>query len=170
MARIIARFSDELIEAAVSVGRYDEASSRFLTRTLIERRDAILRRYLRVLSPITDLAVRGDQLCGVDLARKTQVIGDVRASFAVSVLVDGDQRSLPASAVDAKPSGELCIDLGAALSAAALPSSERYLVLAISNGDAPEPLYAHVYSYGATTRRSARATAPGFQLVGIERE
>jgi len=163
MARIIARFSDELIGAAVSVGRYDEASSRFLTRALIVRRDAILRRYLRELSPIADLAVNGDRLCGVDLARKTRVVGNPRAAFSASVVIDGDERALPASAVDGKPSGELCIDLDAALTAA---QSGSYLVVKISNGDAPEPLYAHVYS----AARTAHGAEPRFQLVGIERE
>ena len=162
MARIIARFSDELIGAAVSVGRYDDQSAAFLTRTLITRRDIILRRYLRVLSPVTDLRVSGHSLCGVDLARKTRVVSDPRAPFSVSMVDDGEERALPATAIDGKPSGELCIDLRTARSAFAGGSTgAEYMVLKIDNGDAEQPLHAHVYSSGRTG---------GFKLVGIERE
>ena len=163
MARIIARFSDELIAAAVSVGRYDNKSSDYLTRSLIARRDAILRRYLRERSPLSELQLRGEQLCAVDLARRTHVVANPNAPFTVRVR-QGEQgreqsRVLPASAVDVQPSGELCIDLRAARSAQT--RSPSYLVLEIANGDAARPLYAHLYDLGA---------ARGFQLVGIERE
>jgi hypothetical protein len=161
MARIIARFSDELIAAAVSVGRYDAKSSDYLTRTLITRRDRILRRYLRRLSPLSELHVAGerrDQLCAVDLARRTGV-ADRNAPFTVRVLSGEQTRVLPASAVDGKPSGELCIDLRAARDALAQPPS--YIVLEIDNGDSAQPLRAHLYDL-----RSVR----GFRLVGIERE
>ncbi|HMA96885.1 MAG TPA: hypothetical protein VKP30_29575 [Polyangiaceae bacterium] len=60
--------------AAVRVGAYNPDNTRYLTETLIQRRNAILRRYLTRLSPLTKLEIRGGLLCGVDLARKSQVV------------------------------------------------------------------------------------------------
>ena len=52
MARILAGFDDELVSAAVKVGQYDAINERYLTQTLIARRDTILQRYLSRVSPI----------------------------------------------------------------------------------------------------------------------
>src|ERR1043165_1223515 len=73
-ARIIARFSDELVAAFVGVGKYDPDSERYLIETLIARRDTILRRYFGRLSPLADIKVQGELLWGVDLARKMRVV------------------------------------------------------------------------------------------------
>ncbi len=69
MARILARFDEGLVRAAVAVGKYEEADERFLAETLILRRKAILRRYLARLSPIGEVVATEQGLCGVDLAR-----------------------------------------------------------------------------------------------------
>jgi hypothetical protein len=73
MARIIARFTDADVDALVRVGDYtDPVSTRYLRDVLLERRDAILRRYLTRLSPLTDVrVVEGARLCATDLARRT---------------------------------------------------------------------------------------------------
>ncbi len=81
IARIIARFTDELVEAAVDVGDYTPKDARYLSQTLISRRDAILRRYLTRLSPIAEPHLEGDALCGTDMARKTHVVPDDQKAF-----------------------------------------------------------------------------------------
>jgi hypothetical protein len=54
-ARRLALMTDDLIAAAVRSGRFgDEEGERILIRTLIERRDAILRAYLPAVNPIVD--------------------------------------------------------------------------------------------------------------------
>jgi hypothetical protein len=128
MARIIARFSDEHIAAAVSVGKYDVASARYLTETLITRRDRILRRYFSKLAPLADLHVRGSALCGVDL--------DVARNHAAG--------------------GRFCVDLSSQR-VSELDRSEdpKYFVVELprpaSDGTPRTPVRAHLYDLGRST-------------------
>ena len=71
MARLLARFDEPLVRAAVAVGKYDAVNERYLAETLIARRTAILKRYLNRLSPIADVVATRSGLCGTDLARQT---------------------------------------------------------------------------------------------------
>jgi len=62
-AKIIARFSDEMIRALVHTGDYsDPAAEIFLADALIERRDIILRHYFRQLNPLDQFRVNGATL------------------------------------------------------------------------------------------------------------
>jgi hypothetical protein len=50
--------TDEMIRAAVAEGKFgDPVAARFLARTLIDRRNAIGRRYLPAINPIVDPAL-----------------------------------------------------------------------------------------------------------------
>jgi hypothetical protein len=154
MARILARFTPEQIAAAVGVGQYEPAAAQYLTATLIARRDAILRRYLTRLSPLADLRVEGDRLCGVDLARRAGAIaGDAGGWSATS-----GGRAVPLSAT---ADGAFCLELRHAARAGAAPAAaERYVVIDVSSAEGVGVLRAHLYDLGA---------ARGFRLVGIER-
>jgi hypothetical protein len=140
-ARILARFSDAHVAAAVAVGDYtDPRHGAFLTAQLVARRDAILRRYFARLSPIADLRVAGDELCGVDLARRTRVFPELLFRY----------RASNGQAVRAGAGGEVCVPL---------VHGARYQIVDVANGQARGPLRAHVYDLGAA----------GFALAGIER-
>jgi hypothetical protein len=146
MARILAGFDDGLITAAVSVGQYDAESSAYLTRTLIARRDLILQRYLTRLSPLAGLRVRGRELCGIDLARRSGVAAVSLAPSARMVESDGGR------AVAVQQHGaELCVALP--------PMAAQYGIVEIATGSSVAPLRAHVYDRGAQ----------GLWLAGIER-
>ncbi len=68
MARIIARFSDAHVDAVVAAADLrDPLLIRELTRILRVRRDKILDRYLRRLSPLTAPQLDGRRLCLTDL-------------------------------------------------------------------------------------------------------
>jgi hypothetical protein len=153
MARILAHFDAAKISAAVSVGQYTAADSRYLEQTLLARRFAILQRYLSRLSPISQIAVRGDQLCGVDLARATGVVPDETLTFAATMHRPDVK---PAAArVQASPGGKLCVELSHADE-----PSDPYLITEISNGYASGTLRVHLYDLGP---------GRGFRLAGIER-
>jgi hypothetical protein len=160
MARILARFTDDLVAAAVSVGQYDVQSTEYLTRTLISRRDLILKRYLTRLSPIADVRAVGDQLCGVDLARKTKVVTDAPFGARVYRGPSYRQEGEPPARPDAD--GAFCVDLPhvAVSEGARDDDPARYTIVDVWNGSARGVLRAHLYDLGA--RR-------GFRLVGIER-
>ncbi|MGH9371326.1 MAG: hypothetical protein ACRD15_07340 [Vicinamibacterales bacterium] len=55
-ARRLQGFTDEMLKAVTSVGRFDDPKSEdMLARFLIDRRDAIVRRYLPAVNPIVDV-------------------------------------------------------------------------------------------------------------------
>jgi len=59
-ARRVAAFSDELIRAAVSAGRYSNAkAAEHLTAVLIKRRNRIAQTYLPAINPIVDPVLDG---------------------------------------------------------------------------------------------------------------
>jgi hypothetical protein len=162
MARILAHFDNRLVAAAVSVGAYDAASTRYLAETLIVRRDAILRRYLTRLSPIGQLVVNGDHLCGIDLARATHIIAQEQTSLRARYYV-GDQFARRGELrIIGGGNGRLCVELvhESTDGGRADADPSRYRIVDIHNGNSRGPLRAHLYDLGP--RR-------GFRLVGIER-
>jgi hypothetical protein len=161
MARIIARFTKEHVEAAVAVGDYtDPRHEPFLVEHLLVRRQRILERYLSKLSPLADVRVDGAQLCAVDLARSTGTFPAHRFQYAARVRAGAGS---PVGAnVTASPDGGVCVALphGADLGSAPDDAPARYTIVDVANGQAPGPLRAHLYDLGA---------ARGWKLVGIER-
>lgn len=162
MARILARFDNALVAAAVTVGKYDPDSERYLIETLIQRRDAILKRYLGRLSPLADVHVNRDLVCAVDLARRAHIVPNERVTFRAVAYRGAD-------AVADRPLG--FADVQAPRVCTALPHGrfalslrdddvERYVIVDINNGYAPGPLRVHLYDLGAER---------GFHLAGIER-
>jgi hypothetical protein len=162
VARILAHFEDHLVAAAVEVGAYDAASTRYLTQTLIKRRDAILRRYLSRLSPIGGLHIERSELCGVDFARKSRTVPQETVSFRARHHAGGALEPKGPLIVTAAATGRVCVRLVHTSGDAGPPDADpaRYLVVDISNGYSRGPLRAHLYDLGP--RR-------GFRLVGIER-
>lgn len=160
-ARIIARFTDAHVAAAVKVGDFtSNFQTEWLTRTLIERRGIILRRYFSRLSPVTDLSTEGDRLCAVDLARRTRSWPEGDFHYRAEV---GALGSAPKGAsVEPSEDGKLCVrvpSLGTA-STAADDDPSRYRVLRVWNGVAAGALDVHLYDLGARG---------GLRVVGIER-
>lgn len=162
MARILARFTDQLVAAGVTVGKYNEVDTRYLTQTLINRRDAILRRYLTRVSPITDLHFENEKLCGTDLARETHTVPDEGGSFSATAYSGAKLRPTWTLAPEWQPGGRVCVDLRhvAADDAGPDDSPERYVVVDVKNGYAAGVLRVHLYDLGPKR---------GYRMVAIER-
>lgn len=162
MARILAHFDDDLVAAAVKVGKYDTVSERYLTETLIARRRAILRRYLGKVSPIARVTTNTAGVCGVDLARLTRIVPNEGLSFRAYTYRGAKLEAAPKSSFRGVPSPEVCLDIPHAAIAASVPpnDAERYVVVDITNGYAPGPLRVHLYDLGEQV---------GYRLAGIER-
>lgn len=161
MARILASFDDELVRAAVRVGKYDPLSERYLAETLIQRRDAILRRYLGRVSPIARVQATRAGVCGVDLARQTGVVPNEGASFRARLYRGETLEQARGPRFARVPSPQVCVEVPH-LELAGVPDHDprRYVVVEIKNGYAEGPLLAHLYDLGS---------ARGFRLVGVER-
>jgi hypothetical protein len=162
MARILAHFDDELVAAAVKVGKYDPGSERYLIETLLARRDIVLRRYLGRLSPIAKVVADRRGLCGVDLARRSRIVPSEALSFRAYVYRGAELAPAAKARFRPVPSPEVCLDLApASLPASLAPDApQRYVVVDITNGYAPGPLRVHLYDQGPEQ---------GYRLAGIER-
>ena len=148
MARILARFTPEMVRALAEMGQFsDVGDTRFLADILERRLQKILDRYLTRLSPLADLQLEAERsLCAVDLARWRRVRAPELFRYeAVTAL----GASVPVSVRD---DGRVCVEL---------PPGKRdeYLVVSIRNGVAPGPLAVHLHT----------AEGGGRQIVGLER-
>jgi hypothetical protein len=161
MARILARFTDEDIAAAVGTAQYDAVSARYLVQTLALRRDVILRRYLTRLSPLADVHLDGDRLCAVDLARAAHVVADDLRAYKANVL-RATGGAAAALAFEGRPDGRVCVRVPRLATSESAPDSDpsRYGVVELFTATAPAPLRAHVVDLGAQR---------GYMLVGLER-
>jgi hypothetical protein len=163
-ARTIARFTPELVEAAVRAGDYTEPRhTTFLVEKLLKRQQAILKRYLSRLSPIADVAVGAQtELCGVDLARRTGVAPAGSFRYAAAVYTGEDLAARAQPAVRPAPDGGVCLSLPHVADDGGAPDDapSRYVVVDVTNGHAPGALRAHLYDLGPKR---------GYKLVGIER-
>ncbi|MBX3228990.1 MAG: hypothetical protein KIT84_41335 [Labilithrix sp.] len=160
--RIIARFSPEQIRAAVRAGDFtDPAHSAFLVRVLLARQRTLELRYFQKLSPITDVVVSGDKVCGVDLARRKETWPEAAFRYQASIVRGAADKPLPHPAF-AEEDGRVCVDLPSKQPDGGAPDDDasRYVVLRIANGVAKTPLELHLYD---------RGPKKGHTLVGIER-
>jgi hypothetical protein len=161
MARILARFTPEMVEVLGRMGKFsDPRKTAYLTSVLQGRLDKILRRYLTRLSPLSDVHVAdADRLCASDLAEMRQLrpAKDFRYQARLST-GDADERL----AVMHQPDGAICVTLPhiVAASGARDDALERYARVTIADGVAPGRLVAHLYDLG---------TERGYRLAGIER-
>jgi hypothetical protein len=152
MARILSRFTPEMVSALASYGKFsDPGNVSYLASVLEGRLVRILRRYLTRLSPISDLQVAGAAVCAVDLARRRRLQPTSSYRYRAS-LEDGT--NLRVSTSDA---GGLCVELPRSAPRESAP--ERYLRVRIQSSAATGPLVAHFYDLGAR----------GYHLVGVER-
>jgi hypothetical protein len=168
MARIVARFSDEAIRALVEAGNYDETSSAYLARTLMIRRDLLLRRYLRRLSPLSDVSLRGTTLCATDLARLRSVSGESQgAASQRGVFYEGTElraryRLAPRNVLAPGAAGRLCVELPRASDVTPQVADDdpaRYVLVDLFTGATANPLRVHAVDLGDR----------GYRLVGLER-
>ncbi|HEY3252576.1 MAG TPA: hypothetical protein VGJ91_01465, partial [Polyangiaceae bacterium] len=159
--RIIARFTPEDIQAAVSVGNFtNPAHTEFLVRVLLARQRLLLARYFSKLSPLSDLQITDRRVCATDLSRSTGTFASGAFQYRAQ-LRRGTADPVTVTAV-AGAQGKTCVELGESRVTPAFPDDapERYLTVQIKNGVAPGPLVVHFYDLGAER---------GLRLVGIER-
>jgi hypothetical protein len=158
MARILARFTPEMMDALAGMARFsDPATSRYLASVLEGRLEKILDRYLTRLSPLSEVHIDSSgELCATDLAVFRHV-RDPRAFFFRAR--DEGGHSLP---VEHRDEATVCVSLPHSASGPGVPDDDpsRYVRVSMSDGIAEGPLVANVYDLGPVR---------GFRLVGLER-
>jgi hypothetical protein len=72
--RILLRFNEDAIRTLVKTGMYDDPGAvDYLTHTLMERQDKIIRYYLSLLPPLDEFQVAADSLQFKNLGVKRQI-------------------------------------------------------------------------------------------------
>jgi hypothetical protein len=160
MARILARFTPEMIRVLASLGDFSDASTTDYLESVLEKRlHRVLERWLTRVSPVADVRVEdGDRLCGVDLAERRGVRGAERFHYSARY-ADGAGAAL---IVARRPGGAICIGMPHVVRDDAAPdgSRSRYVRVIVEDAVARGPLVAHLYDLGPKR---------GFRLVGLER-
>ena len=161
MARILARFTPETVEALGRASQFSDSNKvAYLTMVLQGRLDKILERYLTRLSPLTDVHVVGtDGLCAQNLAENRHLRPPTAFRYDAQLSNGAVQEPL---AVARQADGTICLTLPhvAAESGARDDAHERYVRIRVTDGVARGPLVAHLYDLGPTR---------GYRLAGLER-
>jgi len=161
MARILARFTPEMVEALSRMGKFsDPRKTAYLTTVLEGRLDKILQRYLTRLSPLANVQVVGtDRLCAEDLAETRHLRPPTEFRFDARLSKGTAEETLP---VTRQPEGAVCMTLPhvAAEGGSRDDAGERYVRVTVTDGVARGPLVAHLYDLGPTR---------GYRLAGLER-
>ncbi len=120
-ARIVARFSEETIRAVVGKARYtDPRATDYLTRTLMARREKVLRAWLTGVNPLVDAALdRNGRLSASNVAVAAGVASPPSSYTLSWFTLDGDSGKIT-------PSGEpVRVDVAGAGQARAEPERGR---------------------------------------------
>jgi hypothetical protein len=161
MARILARFTPEMVEALGRMGKFsDPRKTAYLTSVLQGRLDKILQRYLTRLSPLVDVHVAGtDRLCAEDLAETRHLRPREAFHYDARLGSRAVEREVPTTR---NADGGLCATLPhvAPDGGATDDARERYVRVTITDGVARGPLVAHLYDLGPVR---------GYRLAGLER-
>jgi len=155
MARILARFTPEMVETLSRMGKFsDPRKTVYLANVLQGRLDRILARYLTRLSPLADVHVAGtDRLCAEDLAETRQLRLATEFRYDVRFSSGAPEQQLP---VTRPPEGGICVTLPHV----AADGAERPVRVTIADGVASGALVAQLYDLGP---------ARGYRLAGLER-
>lgn len=164
-ARIVARFTDEHIDAIVAMARFDNpAHAARLSGVLKGRRDKVLRRYLTRRSPLTDPTVRiaktGSFLCLSDLGVISGVASASSRAYAARLVWPPDLDGLETLPVHGQSAHQVCVPLPP--SSARASSQPRYGIVDVwvsSGAEAIPPARVHLYDTGSG----------GYRVVALER-
>jgi hypothetical protein len=158
MARILARFTPEMVGALALSGRLSDPRRTVYLRSMLDGRlEKILERYLTRLSPIAAVHVEGTgRICGTDLA-EWRGLREARAFRYTARVLGGGWLS-----VERRAGGQICASLPhvAANMRAADDAPERYVRILLEDGVAAGPMVVHLYDLGP---------ARGYMLAGLER-
>lgn len=157
-ARRVQAFTDDMLTALIRVGQFnDPQSEEMLSRFLIERRDAIVRRYLQAVNPIVDLQLSPFGI----LAFKNAAIDADLPSAPLEYIVVWSRLDNATGATT---------DLG--VTKAAIPRL-------IAPGNLPRAVGTHIRveisvaggleSWAAPAHACFRREADGWRLVGLQR-
>jgi hypothetical protein len=157
-ARRLQAFTDEMLNRLVGVGRFnDPKSEEMLSKFLIERRDAIIRRYLPAVNPVVDVRLSPS---GTLTFRNAAVEADVAHAPAEYVVVWQNFDNVTGTTTTVGETRASTTSVNAPENLPAAPNT--YIRAEISAIGGPESWKAPAHAY-------FRREAAGWTLVGFER-
>ena len=161
MARILARFRDRHLLAAIDAGRFSHRSTRAeLFRILLQRRRAILERFLTRLSPLTYPETRDNVMCLHDLALESRLRPTSTRRYEAQAWADWPREGTEA-AVATRVGDRVCVEVPL-FENASLEEPRYRVVDVVASSIAREttgPARVHMYQVGPRELR----------VVGLER-
>ncbi|MCP4448453.1 MAG: hypothetical protein GY811_24385 [Myxococcales bacterium] len=111
-AKIIARFREQHVRAAVQSAQYSSAeATEYVTRMLVERQRKIVRYWFTKLSPPDDFAVQDGQLCFADLSVVHRRLVGTPTMKVVARQYQGDGRPRGAALQPTSSDARKCLEL-----------------------------------------------------------
>lgn len=161
MARIVARFREVHVRAAIDAGRFSSARvASELLRIVQARRRSILERFLTRRSPLTDPEVVGGALCLADLALESGLRSAETRRYRAAAWDDWPREGLRRAATR-RDGHRVCVELPRSPGASA--DRPRYRVIDVVAGtigrEVAGPARVHLYQIGPDS----------FRVVGLER-
>jgi hypothetical protein len=161
MARIVARFDEEHLRAAIESGRFSRPLvSSELLRILRMRRHTLLERFLTRRSPLTDPEVTGGHLCLTDLALTAGLRPLETRRYRAFAWADWPREG-KRRITTTRAQMRVCLELPRAENASR--EEPRYHVVDVIagtlDGETTGPARVHLYQLGANE----------FRVVGLER-
>ncbi len=158
-ARKLAALSDELIRVAVSTGEFGDADAEaFLTRALIERRNAILRRYLPAVNPVVAPALDASGTLSFTNAAVAAGVATAPAGYRA------DWERFDNTTGQSSPLGATAATGDRLAAPGVLPSDAGAIVeVNVSATGAPNP------AWEKPVTLHFRRTAEGWKLIGLKR-
>lgn len=165
MARIVARFSDEILTAIVKQGELAPAHEARLLEVLRGRRDRVLRRYLGRLSPLAWPVTRARngaaELCLEDLGVTSGTTARADRLYAARAFVGSSFEEQPIAASRLGSDGRVCVALPGAQKGSITTPLPLIVDLTASTRGGKAAFPARVFLY----QRDDRI----YQVVGLER-
>ena len=159
MTRIVAKFTPEVLQAVLAQAQVkDPLVHSELTRILLGRREKILRRWFRNLSPLTDPTLRqaetGTEVCLEDLALATGIVDRKARLYGTRgwyLSKHSKPRDVRVESLRALPDNVICVLLPDMKGAS--PDRPAYLIVDVlgfdgQDDDHSRPARVHVYQRG----------------------
>ena len=157
-ARRLQAFTDEMLNTLIGVGRFnDSKSEEMLSKFLIERRDAILRRYLPAVNPVVDVRLSPS---GTLTFRNAAVDADVAHAPAEYVVVWQRFDNATGTTTNLGETRASATNVNAPKDLP--PAASTYIRVEISANGGPESWTEPAHAY-------FRREPAGWTLVGFER-
>jgi hypothetical protein len=158
-ARLVARFSDEAIRAIVAKARYsDPAATEYIAKTLIARRDKVLRTWLTGVNPVTDPALAADGTLTFGNAAVDAGVATTPAGYALTWAAFDNATGTPTGTPQ-----EARVDQPRAAAPAGLLAGREFVSVVVRTMHRDHP------SWNAPVTIVFRRTDQGWRLVGLER-